>query len=239
MPEAISKKPKPKAMSKVPEIAFGYPIRNPSDSEDIFFRQNPHISGRATEDNSIILNPYTKLKPEERQSVILNEASRLFMRENNLTPRFGVTKKQMESFKGSAYERAPDAMRQTIAARMLSGDPSASYGFRKDGTLKGSGFLGELKRPDGRVSTELSIGVNFDGKGTEIPALVPTLTKQEINHLLSGGKITKEIVSKAVEHARKRIAEGESPFHKSDDDKIMEQQKRYADKILNLLKKRQ
>jgi len=83
---------------------------------------------------------------------------------------------------------------------------------RVDGTLKGKGFLGELKRPDGKVSTELSIGVNLDGKETLIPSLVPTLNKDEINYLLSGGKATKEIVRKAVEHAKGRIAEGKSPF---------------------------
>ena len=86
------------------------------------------------------------------------------------------------------------------------------YGNRLDGTKKGLGFLGELKRPDGAVSTELSIGVNFDGKEREIPALVPTLTKQEVDYLLNGGKPTKEIVRKAVEHARGRISSGKSPF---------------------------
>lgn len=77
---------------------------------------------------------------------------------------------------------------------------------------KGLGYLGTLKRPGGGVSTEISIGVNIDGKETEIPSLVPTLTKQEINYLLGGGKPTKDIVSKAVAHARTRMASGKSPF---------------------------
>jgi hypothetical protein len=83
---------------------------------------------------------------------------------------------------------------------------------RADGTKKGLGFFGELQRPDGKVSTELSIGVGFDGKDTEIPLLVPTLTKQEIDWLLSGKKATKTIVDKAVAHARKRMKDGKSPF---------------------------
>ena len=90
------------------------------------------------------------------------------------------------------------------------------YGFRKDGTPKGIGFLGELKRPDGKVSTEFSIGVNFDGKETEIPSLVPTLTKEEINYLLNlkkGTKIPRNIIDKAVSHARDRISRGLSPFY--------------------------
>jgi len=87
-----------------------------------------------------------------------------------------------------------------------------NYGNRKDGSTKGKGFLGELKRPDGKVSTELSIGVNFDGKQQEIPMLVPTLTKQEIDYLLNDGKPTDAIVKKAVEHARKRVKEGKPVF---------------------------
>ncbi|MBC2712858.1 MAG: hypothetical protein HGJ94_18270 [Desulfosarcina sp.] len=87
------------------------------------------------------------------------------------------------------------------------------YGKRADGTPKGKGFLGELKRTDGRgFSTEISIGVNIDGKETEIPTLVPTLSQDEINHLLGGGEVTKEIAQKATKHAKKRIAEGKSPF---------------------------
>lgn len=99
------------------------------------------------------------------------------------------------------------------------GDPSIpelwampNYGRRKDGTPKGTGFLGVLQRPDGRVSTELSIDVEMDGETREIPTLVPTLTKPEIDYLLGGGKPTPEIVDKAVKHAQKRISEGKSVY---------------------------
>lgn len=87
------------------------------------------------------------------------------------------------------------------------------YGLRLDGTQKGSGFLGELKRPDGKVSTELSIGVHFDGEERLIPSLVPTLTKGEIKYLLGGGKATRPIVDKAVTHARERLLKNMSPFY--------------------------
>ena len=56
--------------------------------------------------------------------------------------------------------------------------------LRADGTPKGEGYFGKLKRPDGDVSTELSIGVNLGGKETEIPTLVPTLSEEEKNYLL-------------------------------------------------------
>lgn len=86
------------------------------------------------------------------------------------------------------------------------------YGARVDGTPKGLGFFGELKRPDGKVSTELSAGFNFDGKEREVPLLVPTLTQAEITHLLAGKEPTKLIEGKAIEHAQQRIAAGKSPF---------------------------
>lgn len=88
----------------------------------------------------------------------------------------------------------------------------APFGLRQDGTPKGTGFLGILKRPDGNISTEISIGVNFDGKETEIPTLVPTLTQQEIDYLLSGARPTDIIIRKAIDHARQRMGQGLSPF---------------------------
>ncbi|MFA6717450.1 MAG: hypothetical protein WCS15_00015 [Prevotella sp.] len=97
-------------------------------------------------------------------------------------------------------------------AKGRSGETDYGYGTRADGTQKGKGYFGELKRPDGKISTELSIGVNFDGKEVEIPSLVPTLTQEEIKYLLNGGKPTEAIIQKAVDHAKKRMANGRSPF---------------------------
>jgi len=80
---------------------------------------------------------------------------------------------------------------------------------------KGLGYFGQLKRPDGYVSTELSIGVTgpeFNWKETEIPALVPTLTRAEIDSLLAGDEPTPAIIEKAKQHALMRIKGGLSPF---------------------------
>ena len=87
-----------------------------------------------------------------------------------------------------------------------------AYGNRADGTPKGSGYFGELRRPDGKVSTELSAGVNFDGQEREIPLIVPTLNRSELSHLLNGGAPTDTHYSLAVEHARQRMRDGRSPF---------------------------
>lgn len=88
------------------------------------------------------------------------------------------------------------------------------YGARTDGTRKGSGYFGEMRMRDGSadVATEISIGVNLEGKEREIPALVPTLSGDELDHLLKGGAPTDAIVQKAVAHARQRLSNGQSPF---------------------------
>ena len=88
-------------------------------------------------------------------------------------------------------------------------------GLRRDGSRKGKkGFLGNLPRLDNpnSFSNEISIEIDIDGELLLIPSLVPTLTKDEINHLLSGGEPTDEILNKAVEHARGRLKQGLSPF---------------------------
>lgn len=98
----------------------------------------------------------------------------------------------------------------TVDALMAPGtDPSWK---RTDGSQKGMGFLGPLRAKDGRTSTELSIGVNFDGKEQEIPSLVPTLSQDEINHMLGGNAPTDAIVDKAVEHARMRMKQGKPVY---------------------------
>lgn len=94
---------------------------------------------------------------------------------------------------------------------------------RPDGSEKGTGFLGVYKRPDGNVSTEISVGVPVDGKEMDIPTMVPGLTKQELNWLLTTpvDKIAKELPAsirhKAIEHAKARIAAGLSPFKQDDE----------------------
>jgi hypothetical protein len=65
---------------------------------------------------------------------------------------------------------------------------------------------------DGRVATEISVGVDIGGKETLIPTLVPGLTQSEINHLLSGLKPNQDIMTKAIDHAIRRKALGLSPF---------------------------
>jgi hypothetical protein len=92
----------------------------------------------------------------------------------------------------------------------------SDYGLRNDPKQgeKGKGYFGEIKSKDGKtISTEVSIGVD----GEDIPSLVPTLSRSEIDSLANGGKPTREIVRKAAEHATKRRKEGKSPYASSDE----------------------
>jgi hypothetical protein len=95
-----------------------------------------------------------------------------------------------------------------------------NFGSRPDGTPKGAGFLGVLRRPDGGVSTEISIGVNIDGKEIEIPTIVPTLSRDEVQQVLrlsDDQKIPEPIVQKAVAFARERMKAGKPVFATPDE----------------------
>ena len=101
----------------------------------------------------------------------------------------------------------------------LSGDLDArnklpKYGLRPDGTKKGNGWLGKMKMTDGsnQDMTEYSITDGLGGKDILMPSVVPTLSRDEVNYLLGGGKVTPEITNKAIEHAKERMRQGLSPF---------------------------
>ena len=92
--------------------------------------------------------------------------------------------------------------------------------YRRDGSIKSAeGYLGPVtNKNDGKTMTELSIGVQIDGREVEIPAMVPTLSESEIEMLrnirVGIDPIPRSIQQKAVEHARPLLEAGESPFFK-------------------------
>tara|TARA_Y100000310_G_scaffold345703_1_gene468521 strand:+ start:10666 stop:11088 length:423 start_codon:yes stop_codon:yes gene_type:complete len=107
----------------MPDILPGnVEMRDASEDELRFFSDNPNVSGMATADNRVILNPSTTLEAGELEAVKLNEAARVFMNREQLTPDFELTPEQQEAF---ASYGSPIDIRSTIAARILSGDPSA------------------------------------------------------------------------------------------------------------------
>jgi len=92
----------------------------------------------------------------------------------------------------------------------------APYGMRHGSiSPKGKGFFGDLKRPDGDSSTELSSEFEYEGKKVEYPLIVPTLSKAELDILLKGEQPTDEIYDKAESWAKFRINKGMSPFASS------------------------
>lgn len=97
---------------------------------------------------------------------------------------------------------------QTDAMFMLP-----NYGNRYQSTdPKRAGYFGEVPRPDGDVSTELSFDFTHNGQNVSAPLMVPTLEAQELAHLLRGGAPTRAIYDKAISHALSRGMGGKDPF---------------------------
>lgn len=114
-----------------------------------------------------------------------------------------------------------------------AGQDTSTWGARHDGTKKGTGYLGVLRTKDGGVATEMGVTVNIDGKDREIPLIVPTLSRSEVDSLLSvpQGKKPWDVIKnyddierKAVDFAKQRMSQGkpffadagESPQYKKD-----------------------
>jgi hypothetical protein len=114
-----------KALVSEPKTIANINLRNelfPGEKE--YFQKNPHVGGMAAEDDQIIMNPYSKLSDAEKQSVMLNEAARVHMRSGKIqSPQFTLTPEQESAF--SSYGNNLNDKQSTIAARILSGDPSA------------------------------------------------------------------------------------------------------------------
>jgi len=91
--------------------------------------------------------------------------------------------------------------------------------FRNDKkTYKGNGWLGKQKSLSGNDMTEFSIGLNIGGQEMDIPTLVPGLTADELNFLLTEpatDKIPKTIIDKAAQHALEQLRNGKSVFKDS------------------------
>jgi hypothetical protein len=116
------------------------------------------------------------------------------------------------------------AVNQGIAEANSRFVTAKDFGKREDGTQKGEGWLGLLKRPDGDISTELSAGYRINGKEMDVPLVVPTLTAEEVRHLLSldpqdpqfFNKLMPSVQQKAIAHAQAQLAKGQNVFGSND-----------------------
>ena len=120
----------------------GIEIRKPYPSEDAFFKKHPNVGGMAASDNRIILNDHSSLSDTEKEAVATNEAARVHMRTTkSLKPSFKLTEEQEGTLRGTTYSKATSQdRRETIAARILSGDPSGGTP-----TEEQLNFVGQLK----------------------------------------------------------------------------------------------
>jgi hypothetical protein len=75
-------------------------------------------------------------------------------------------------------------------------------------SMKGKGYFGLLPSSEG-FSTEVSM---TDDAGRSFPALVPTLTQEEVSYLLQGNSPTEDMYRKAELFANYRQSQGMSPF---------------------------
>ena len=111
--------------------------------------------------------------------------------------------------------------------------------LRQDGSQKSKqGWLGPIQRDDGLTMTEYSIGVEINGIETDMPTMVPTLTKEEIETLRTlpdGENIPQAIVEKAIDHAMMQIKKGDSPFFVVDPKDLENKERGIAQDILDKL----
>lgn len=169
-----------------------------------------------------LLNKQTK--PEEPE-ILMGRVSQLL--EQNKPQRITVQDVRMKIQQGRSPSRQDmDALGVSMnrKRRKEFADTvrrrTQDNGKRPDGTAKGMGFFGELPVKGGGVATEFSVGVQLEGLGgkeTDIPTLVPTLTRKErdllLNDIIPNKKpIPDAIVQKAVDHANARVKAGKNVF---------------------------
>lgn len=106
----------------------------------------------------------------------------------------------------------------------------ADYGFGtryNAETPKGLGYFGNLQRPDGGIMGEYSLSPTINGRKVEIPSMVPTLTREELQSMLvlpDAAQPTAAIQQKALAFAKQRLAAGLPVFARQG-----EQQSLYPD----------
>ena len=102
-------------------------------------------------------------------------------------------------------------------------DPGGKYGFRYNSTdKKQAGFYGEIPVGNGSVATEFSVGQDINGKGVEMPSIVPGLTFDELEEIkqatVTNKQMSPSIYEKALLHAKERLSQGKSTFWEPGED---------------------
>ena len=132
---------------------------------------------------------------------------------------------------GTPQPEGGDQSASVMGYVRVANPDKAQWAKRADGSVKGMGWLGLLRRPDGGVSSEISVGIpasDLGGKGDreiEIPLMVPGLTKPELDYLMTHHpeapdfqrNMPRSILAKASDFARERLAQGKSPFRQDNE----------------------
>ena len=103
-------------------LQLRYPQRDATRSEQAFFLSNPSVAGYASPDSKVVMNPgFTG----NADSVLFNERLRqLFRDQPDLVP--GDMQVHQHQVPSDQYANDPIALRSTVLARLLAGDPSGS-----------------------------------------------------------------------------------------------------------------
>ena len=115
------------------------PTRDPSRSELEWFRANPGTGGYAAADGHVVVNPFNRLTPSENEALIRNESARIFMRDNASAQPTAQSFPLTPSQAATPYAESPPpmepsaALRRSMAARVLTGDPSAGQPTAQQG----------------------------------------------------------------------------------------------------------
>ena len=124
-----------------------------------------------------------------------------------------------EDFMSMPNDEAEPAVQDSGAMAQPLGAGQRDYDTRADGSPVGRGFIGAIKDTMANMITEYNVMVEIEGEQVEIPTLVPTLSKEQLEALmeLEGGEVPEEIVMVALEWAAQRLDE-ELDVHATEDD---------------------
>lgn len=146
-------------------------------------------------------------------------SARIIKATRDFANRRALSDKEKDPSKALRWLRGEAAAGPDVSDLRVTNPDHSQWGKRPDGSAKGEGFLGVLKRPDGTVSSEISISTDAIG-GKDFPLLVPTLTRAEVDKILAikvddpkfFQKLPRGAIKKAAAFAEKRVAAGKSPF---------------------------
>lgn len=157
------------------------------------------------------------------QSTLIQMIPRANLREH--LPRYSqqeyldALQKDLGSFPMVRPEEAFDPVTDTIISRPRMDLPNifkdggpVGYGKRINNTPKERGYLGEIRMPNNRdVMTEVSVGE----PGTDElfrPSIVPGIHPADLNYLRETGMPPLDLIRASMSNAKRRSAQGKSPF---------------------------